>query len=163
MPDNKEIHIERAKISDLSVIQQMNQKLCAKENTEFDDTIDINFATGAIGTAYFKARIESPDGVALLAKSGGEIVGYLVGGIVTPESYRTIKSLAELENMYVEESMRGKGIGSKLVYMFEKWCTEKKVERIRIIASAENARAIKFYKTQGSFEVCVTLEKKINK
>jgi GNAT superfamily N-acetyltransferase len=154
--------IERASIADLEAIQKLNQELCAKENREFDETIDPNYPFSEKGEEYFKSRIESADGLALLAKEGTVVVGYLVGGMAEPEDYRTVGSIAELENMYVQESMRGKGVGSKLIFQFEDWCRERKVQIVRIVASAANNDAIKFYKTHGSKEVSVTLEKNLS-
>ena len=133
--------------------------MCAKENRDFDPTINPEYSLSEAGAEYFKSRIESSDGFALVVKEGDEYVGYLVGGMAAPEDYRTVKSVAELENMYVQESMRGKGIGGKLVQQFEDWCKEKGVEVIRIVASAENADAIRFYESKGAKPVSLTLEK----
>jgi GNAT superfamily N-acetyltransferase len=69
--------------------------------------------------------------------------------------------LAELENMYVKESLRGHGIGGKLIRQFEDWCKEKGVQRIRVVASAGNNEAIRFYKAHGAQEVSMTLEKEL--
>ncbi|MES2314414.1 MAG: GNAT family N-acetyltransferase [Patescibacteria group bacterium] len=156
------IVFEKASIADLEAIQRLNQELCAKEHNEFDSTINPDYALSEPGVEYFKSRIESSDGCALIAKEGDEYVGYLIGGMAAPEDYRTIKSAAELENMYVKDSMRGKGIGGKLVQQFEDWCKEKGVEVIRVVASAENAAAIKFYEAHGAKPVSLTLEKKID-
>ena len=155
------IVIDRAGISDLEAIQKLNQELCAKENRDFDETINPEFPFSKNGEEYFRTRIESPDGLALIAKEGQEAIGYLLGGMVAPEDYRTITSVAELENMYVRESSRGKGIGGKLMQKFEDWCKERKVQRIRIVASAGNSEAIRFYKAHGSKEVNLTLEKEL--
>ena len=163
-PNNVEklgVAIEKATIADLEAIQGLNQELCAKENRDFDPTINPDYGLSKAGAEYFSSRIEAADGFALVAKEGDEYVGYLVGGMVAPEDYRTIKSVAELENMYVKDSMRGKGIGGKLVKQFEDWCKEKGVEVIRIVASAENADAIKFYKAHGAKPVSLTLERSL--
>ncbi len=154
--------IEKATLADLDIIQKFNQELCTKENREFDETIDPNYAFSTKGEKYFRARIESSDGLSILAKEGGVPVGYLVGGMVEPEYYRTVRSMAELENMYVQESMRGRGIGGKLVQQFEDWCKEKGVQIIRVVASAQNSDAIKFYKAHGAKEVSVTLERRFD-
>ena len=153
------IAIEKATITDLKDIQFLNQALCKKENIDFDPTINENYAFSKAGEEYFKSRIEAPDGLALIVREGDEAVAYLVGGMVTPEDYRSVKSVAELENMFVREEMRGKGIGGKLIQQFEDWCKERGVEVIRIVASAQNAEAIKFYETHGAKPVSLTLEK----
>jgi ribosomal protein S18 acetylase RimI-like enzyme len=154
--------IEKASIADLEIIQKLNQELCTKENQEFDETIDPDYPFSEKGEEYFRSRIESADGLTLLAKEGAVVVGYLVGGMVEPEDYRTVNSIAELENMYVQESMRGKGVGGKLMSQFEDWCKERKVQIIRVVASAANIDAIKFYETHGSKKVSLTLEKNLD-
>jgi GNAT superfamily N-acetyltransferase len=160
--EQPKVVLEKASIADLETIQKLNQELCSKENREFDKTINPNYPFSEKGEEYFRSRIESADGLALLAKEGSAVVGYLVGGMVEPEDYRTVGSIAELENMYVQESMRGKGVGGKLISQFEDWCKERKVQIIRVVASAANNDAINFYKKHGSEEVSVTLEKKLD-
>ncbi|MEI7777221.1 MAG: GNAT family N-acetyltransferase [bacterium] len=151
--------IKRADISDLQAIQKLNAELCEKENREFDETINPEFPFSKGGEEYFRARIEREDGFVLVIKEGENAVGYLVGGIVEPEDYRSIIKMAELENMYVQENLRGQGLGGKLVDQFESWCKGKGVTRIRVIASAGNSDAIKFYEAHGSKKVSITLEK----
>ena len=154
-----DVSIERAGVADLETIQKLNQELCAKEHTEYDETINPDYPFTEKGEAYFKGRIESEDGFVVLAKDeSGTPVGYLVGGMAHPEDYRTVESFAELENMFVGESARGKGVGGKLVNQFREWCNERNVQIIRIEASAENTEAIEFYKRHGSKVMNVTLE-----
>jgi len=153
--------IESATLDDLLAIQQLNQKLCSKENREFDSFIDPEYPFTQKGEEYFRARIESPDGIAILAKEGGVTVGYLIGGMIESEDYRKVESIAELENMFVDESMRGNGIGGKLISRFEDWCKERKVQVIRVVASAGNDSAIRFYESHGATPSSVTLEKQL--
>lgn len=153
--------IETATIADLETIQKLNQQLCIKENKEFDQSISPDYPFSKSGEEYFKSKIESSDALTILAKEGGVAVGYLIGGMAESEDYRTVKSIAELENMFVDESMRGKGIGGKLVSKFEDWCKERNVQIIRIVASSGNADAIKFYEGHGAKPVSLTLEKEL--
>jgi GNAT superfamily N-acetyltransferase len=153
------ISIETATIADLETIQKFNQELCVKENKEFDILINPDYSFSKRGEEYFRARIESQDGLAILAKEGNVAVGYLIGGMIKSEDYRTVKPIAELENMFVDESMRSKGVGSKLVSRFEDWCRERKVQVIRVVASAANENAIRFYERNGAKPVSLTLEK----
>jgi GNAT superfamily N-acetyltransferase len=162
-PENKlevlSVSIEKATLDDLKDIQSLNQELCTKENVDFDPTIDPQYPFTQKGEEYFRSRIEASDGLSLIVREGNEAVAYLVGGMVMPEDYRSVKTIAELENMYVRETMRGKGIGGKLIQQFEDWCKTNNVERIRIVASAQNNQALKFYEAHGAKPVSVTLEK----
>ena len=89
----------------------------------------------------------------------GKIVGYIVGGITKAENYRKLPKTAELENMLVLKEYRNKGIGKALYESFAKWCKEKKVKIERVLATAQNAKAIKFYKSHGFKEYSVILER----
>ncbi|MDE2188485.1 MAG: GNAT family N-acetyltransferase [Patescibacteria group bacterium] len=153
--------IRTATINDLRIIQELNHELCIKENKEFDSTIDPEYPFSKKGEQYFKFRLESNDSCALIVEDNDQAVGYLVGGLIEPMDYRTITHLAEVENMFIKDSMRSKGIGGDLVSMFEAWCKEKNVQRIRYVASAQNARAISFYKKQGCKETELVLEKEL--
>ena len=75
--------------------------------------------------------------------------------------YRTVTKLAEVENMYIKDDFRSQGIGGKLVVLFEDWCRQRKVQRIRYVASAGNIEAIKFYKKHGCKEVDIGLEREL--
>lgn len=96
------------------------------------------------------AALSDPNSLSLIAYDESTAIGYLVGAVIPPESYRVPFKMAELENMYVEESYRGKGVGRSLVNNFEK---------IKVIASAGNTNAIKFYESKGCSKINVTLEK----
>lgn len=157
----KNITIRKAHLSDLEVIQSLNQELCKKEHNEFDDTIDPNYPFTSKGQTYFSFRLESPDSFSLLVICDEVAVGYLVGGIVETEDYRTPLIVAEVENMYIKPEYRQGGIGSQLLQQFDDWCKKQNVQRIRYIASAANAKAIKFYKANGAEEISVTLEKEL--
>jgi len=154
----KGITIRKATINDLGAIQELNHELCIKEHNEYDSTINPDYPLSKAGEEYFKSKIESSDSLALVAETKGNIVGYFVGSLADSPDYRVVR-LAEAENMYVKESFRSQGIGSGLSLKFEDWCRERKVERIRHIASAGNVEAIKFYKKHGCKEVDIALEK----
>ena len=158
----KNIIIRTAIISDLEAIQKLNQELCVKENREYDRTINIDYPFSKNGEDYFRSRIESADSLALIAEENKNTIGYLVGSIIAPETYRTITRMAEAENMYVKESFRGLGIGSQLNQRFEDWWRKNRAQRIRYVASAGNIEAIKLYKKLGSKEVNITLEKELD-
>ncbi len=157
----KEITIRKAILADLKSIQELNHELCTKENREFDSTIDPNYPFTKKGEDYFELRLTSQDSFALIAEIGAEVVGYLVGALIAPMDYRTVTKLAEVENMYIKDDFRSQGIGGKLVNLFEDWCRQRKVQRIRYVASAGNVEAIKFYKKHDCKEVDIGLEREL--
>lgn len=153
--------IKIATVKDLKDIQKLNLMLFEKEYKEFDNTLDREWPFSDEGESYFKERITHDDGCALVASVDDNIVGYLVGGLLEKKIYRVLPIFAELENMLVIEDCRNKGVGSKLFRAFMDWCKSKEVKRLRIVASAMNARAINFYKKNGLTEYDLIMESDI--
>ncbi|MFA6088226.1 MAG: GNAT family N-acetyltransferase [Candidatus Woesearchaeota archaeon] len=154
-----EIIIQFATIENLKEIQNLNHQLCIKENKEFDATVNKDYPIQTSGENYFKERIKKD--CALVATTDDKIVGYLVGAIIETEEYRNISKLGEAENMFVLEEYRSLGIGKKLFHKFIEWCKSKGAKRIRAVASAQNIKAIEFYKKEGFSDYNITLEKEI--
>ncbi len=145
------IEIRKATIEDLEDIQKLNLQLFKKEYKEYDKTLNLKWTFGKDGTEYFKKRIKDR-----------RVIGYLVGTFHSPEAYRNLNVFAEGENMFILEKYRGKGIGTKLISKFIEWCKEKKAEKIRVIASIQNKKAIELYRKLGFSDYNLILEKEIN-
>jgi len=152
------IKIRYATIADLPVIQKLNSMLFEKEYKEYDKSLDLEWPFGKTGEAYFKSRILGKNSCVLVAEQG-EIIGYLSGGIVNGENYRKIKKFAEIEHTFILKDYQRKGIGTKMSQTFIDWCKKKKVEIIKVSATAQNKEAIDFYKKNGFKEYVVLLEK----
>jgi len=152
------VTIKNATIDDLQKIQALNLRLFEKEYKEYDPLLNLKCTFGKAGTKYYKDRILKDDGCVLIAVVGNEIVGYLCGGIKKAEAYRNLPIVAELENTLVLEKFRSKGIGKQLFDEFIKWCKTKKVGKVRVEASAQNERAIKFYRTNNFKDYTLVLE-----
>lgn len=155
------IKIRKATINDLETIQKLNEKLCLKEFKEFDNTINPKFPLLEQGKSYFLERITKEDGCLFVALENDKVIGYLAGGIIEPESYRILKKIAEAENMFVLEEHRSRGIGSRLLEEFVKWCKSKKINKIKVIISSGNSQSINFHKKNGFSDYNIVLEKKI--
>lgn len=154
-----EVTIEKATSDNLKEIQELNLALFEKEQKEYDPTFNLDWTFGKSGTKYFKESIEDKDACALVAKADGQVVGYLIGWIKKKMgSYRTIKKQAELENMFVFEEFRSQKIGKKLTEQFFKWTKDKSVDNVCVTASAENNKAIEFYRRVGFKDYDHTLE-----
>ncbi len=159
---NMKIIIKSAKIEDLKRAQELNQMLFEKEYTEFDNTLDCTWTFSNAGKKYFSNRITKNDGCLLVALIDNEIVGYLAGGIIeTKKGYRKLPISAELENMFVLEKYRSKGVGSKLYQSFVEWSKSKSVGKLRVVASSRNLAGINFYRKNGFNDYDLTLEKDI--
>lgn len=154
-----EVKVLIATLENLKDIQNLNLLLFKKESSEFDSTLNYSWPFSKDGKKYFKEKIKGKNGCAFLALCDGKIVGYLVGGMNKSENYRNISKMAELENMFVLEEYRNSKIGAKLVQEFLNWCREKKINRMRVVISAQNIKAINFYKKFGFKDYALTLER----
>ncbi|MBT3582482.1 GNAT family N-acetyltransferase [Candidatus Woesearchaeota archaeon] len=150
--------IREAKLTDLQVIKELNLKLFEKEYKDYDKTLNMDWTFSKKGDKYFKDCITKDDCFAIVAIDSDKIIGYLAGSISKPEFYRAVSKLAEMDNMIVLPEYRNKGIGTKLINEFIKWCKKKKVERATVTASYQNKLAINFYKKNNFKEYDTVLE-----
>jgi ribosomal protein S18 acetylase RimI-like enzyme len=155
-----DITIKNATLNDLQKVQELNLKLFEKEYKEYDSLLNLDWTLGKVGTKYYKDRISKDDGCVLIAIVDNKIVGYLCGGLIPKkaEAYRNLPIMAELENTFVLNEFRSKGIGKKLYDEFIKWCKTKGVGKIKVEASAQNELAIKFYRANNFKDYTLVLE-----
>lgn len=150
-----------ATLEDLLEIQKLNSMLFKKEHKEFDSLLDLNWTFSEAGTKYYQDRITKDDGCVLAAVVDGKIVAYLCGGLIKGEEYRILPITAELENTFVLDDFRSKGIGKQLYNDFINWCKTKNVKKVRVEASALNELAIKFYRNNNFKDYSLVLESDI--
>jgi ribosomal protein S18 acetylase RimI-like enzyme len=154
-----EIKIKTATLKDLSKVQELNLKLFEKERKDHDHSLKLNWTFGKLGTKYFTNRISKYDGCVLIAIVDSQVVGYLCGGIAKAHAYREVPTYAEMENTFVLEKYRSRGIGKRLADEFFKWCKNKGVGKVRVEAYAKNERAVGFYRKNQFKEFTLSLEK----
>lgn len=151
------VAIRRAVIDDLEAVLRLDGALFDSDR-QFDPTLDPQWTCSETGLEFFRERITSTDGVCFVADSGGTIQGYLCGAMVEPEDYRTVRRLAELECMYVVPGLRGQRIGERLAQAFLDWSREEGAARVRVVACAANAGAVRFYRRLGFADYDLVLE-----
>jgi len=154
-----EITIKPATLANLEDIIKLNHMLCIEEHREYDNTINSDFSISKEGRKYFKERIKKE--CALIAIYKGGAIGYLVGAIIEPQSYRNPSIIAEVENMYILEPCRNLGIGDMLMDEFEIWAKSKNANFLRVVATVQNTKGINFYRKNGFNDLDLTLEKKL--
>lgn len=153
-----DVIIKTATMDDLQKVQELNLKLFEKEQKEFDSLLNLDWTFGKTGTKYYQDRISKDDGCVFVAIVDDKIVGYLCGGLTKAEDYRILPIVAELENTFVLDEFRSKGIGKQLYDKFIDWCKTKNVGKIRVEASAQNELAIKFYRNNNFKDYTLILE-----
>ncbi len=155
-----EVVIKTATLADLQDVQELNLKLFEKEYKEYDSLLDLNWTFGKAGTKYHRDKISKDDGCILIAVSGNKTIGYLSGGLARVGSFGRSPdiSVAEIENFFILDKFRSKGIGKQLHNKFAEWCKIKNVDKIRLDVPFQNKSAIKFYKNNNFKDYYITLE-----
>lgn len=153
------IIIRRATIEDLQIVQKLNNKLFELEYENFDPALRVGWPYSKKGIEYFTRMLN--DEAVFIALNNNIIVGYLAGSINFHPSCAT-KTLAEIDNMFIEEEYRKSGIGTLLINEFKNYCSNLGIEEMKVTASAKNTNAINFYKKNGFEDFEVTFKTKLN-
>ncbi len=142
-----EARVREAETEDVAKIAELNAALFREDAGRRDPFVDQSWPRRE-GREYFDGLPALESSLCLLAESGGEVVGYLVGYMKEKVSLRPV-AVAELESMYVEEGYRGCGIGAKLANEFLRWAADEGADRVSVTAYSANERAIRFYERLG--------------
>lgn len=151
------IKIRKATNSDLSSIQELNNKLFELDK-KYDDSLKIGWPFEEKGTKYFTDMIN--DEFVYVAEEEYRIIGYLAGRINIKNSC-VIKSQAEIDNMYILDSYRNHGIGTMLINEFKRYCLENNIEELKVTTYQSNENALNFYKTNGFNSHEITLKQQL--
>lgn len=143
------IKIRKAAINDLEDIQRLNQLLFIKEQREYDEKYNINWPYENDGIEYFSKELADSDRIVFLARDDNKAIGYLAASSEQSSKYINNMKIAELDNMFVLDDYRGKGIGTQLVKNFKNWAKEISAERLIVTASFGNQSGIDFYHKHG--------------
>ena len=143
-----EILLRRANENDLEIVQQFGYKLLNFERKNWDASLDPSWPFSESGEQKYLEAIKNK--YTLLAIKDSVPVGFLIGKIIdfSSDSARNIKQ-ARLENIFVNEDVRGDGIGIKLIENFCDYCKNVGVSRLDVSVLANNEVAVNFYKRVG--------------
>ncbi|OHD54705.1 MAG: hypothetical protein A2Y33_01640 [Spirochaetes bacterium GWF1_51_8] len=87
------------------------------------------------------------------AGNGTEINGYCVAAIDG-------MGMGEIESLYLEPGLRGKGAGAELLRRGLEWLDKEGVKDIKIIVAAGNEEALAFYEKAGFVPRAYVLKRK---
>lgn len=92
--------------------------------------------------------------------SKGQIIGMAVGKIRIHQHHLPKKS-GVIENLYIREKFRRRGIGKRIVYEIFKYFSEKDIDEISITYPYGNKIATEFWKKMGFHPRLITSGKKL--
>lgn len=95
----------------------------------------------------FKEVLKSPANYILVVEEDGKLIGFAT--LSVRRLVRYPRPIAELDELYVVETFRGKGIGKQLIAKIEEIAKEKNCYRVYIGSANRFETAHKFYQTLG--------------
>ncbi len=115
------------------------------------------------GFRRFLSRIAASraDVIVLVADSGGEIVGFLIGMVRerTPVFVRSRHGY--ITDIYVDPGFRRRGVGRKLVEAAEEWFISQGLDHVRLQVSAANESGLAFWRSVGFGDYFLELWKEV--
>ncbi|MGW8376988.1 GNAT family N-acetyltransferase [Streptomyces sp. ODS28] len=94
------------------------------------------------GEEQWRARLELPGAYNVLALLDGRPVGVVRG---VPDG----RGGAELRSLYAAPSVRGRGVGDRLMEAVESWALREGIGELRLAVLPDNARAQALYRRRG--------------
>lgn len=153
------MRIKKATIQDIEAILSLNIDLFRFEQA-FTDTYSLDWTYSPIGREYFIRRLSHDNGIVFIAEHDGKPIGYICGYIFLSHA-RNQPLMAEIDNMFVMDHFRQKGIGTLLMDIFLSEVQKRGVRRVKVTALHDNGHAHEFYKKQGFTHHEVVFEKEI--
>lgn len=100
-----------------------------------------------------------PGTTVLVAEDGGAVVGVVTVHLF--QALHTEEPNAWLTAVVVDESARGKGVGSALVARAEDWAREQGASRLSLTSALRRKEAHEFYKTRSYEHTGVRMTKEL--
>ncbi len=135
--------IRKAELEDVEQLDMMFAKLL-----EIDKIYDDNLKSGLTMQGFFSKRIMDEDVIAFVAFDNDNIIGYVFGYIQKDNKVK-VELEAYIESIYIEESKRKTGIGTKLIEQFELEAQNRGVKYIFIDNKVNNLVAHNLYSKLG--------------
>lgn len=109
---------------------------------------------------WYRKVIKDKNSITLVCENNGEICGFCFGKINT-HATPTLKTIADIDDIFVDEKYRKKGIATLLYKEFEKIAKQNGAYQVRLWLWVFNKEAEAFYHKMGMSEQRVIMEKNI--
>ncbi|MEV8371421.1 GNAT family N-acetyltransferase [Kribbella sp. NPDC056861] len=149
------MHVRPATSVDLDGLVASTAALFAEDGAARDSLRNADWPA-AHGLEWCTDLLADPQALVLVAVSGDEVAGHLVGSFSEPSDMWT-GSRAELVSMYVRGELRGQGVGGQLVDAFVEWAKSRGAAQLHVTAYATNEAALRLYASRGFAARSITL------
>jgi len=159
----EEIIIRRAEQKDLNDILRLTAELYRHERERYGHDWNLEWVY-AKGGAVIKEAIAAADGVdyVVVAEFDRQVFAFLRGSLYEEDRMLWKKGKgAELWDIYIEEGLRNRNVGQKMMKMFLEWCRSKNVDYVLVNVAAKNSGAMKFYEKSGFASNQIIMENKL--
>jgi ribosomal protein S18 acetylase RimI-like enzyme len=134
-----EVRLDVATIEDEDVLAELMREFYAHEGLDYErartrDAFRTLVADPALGRVW-------------LFRVGGEVVGYTA--VTVCFSLEFAGRYALVDELYVREGWRGRGIGARALELVAEACRELGVAAMRLEVDVENTRAMALYRRLG--------------
>lgn len=112
---------------------------------------------------FFEDLLRDPNTFAWVAKRDEMALGYVIALKQNrgENAFRFEQQVVHIDQLAVNETVRGQGIGSELVEHVLRWASQQKITRITIDHWARNTSAAKLYERMGFTNYMFRMEKSL--
>ena len=138
--------IRKARKEDMKAVQDLRYNL-----SKYEKDIGLNIAVPEWGYTEVGERDYNyflNKQFIFVAEENEKIVGFITGEILSKKEWYTVQ-LGTINNLYVLEEYRHKGIGKQLMQTMMNSFKEKGIETFELYAFSNNVDALKFYEKLG--------------
>lgn len=140
------MNIRKARKEDMKAVQDLRYKL-----SKYEKEIGLNIAVPEwgyteVGETDYNYFLNKQ--FIYVAEEDEKIVGFITGEILPKKEWYTVQ-LGTINNLYVLEDYRHKGIGKQLMQTMINSFKEKGIETFELYAFSNNVDALKFYEKLG--------------
>lgn len=139
METERKIEFIKASIAEIPLLSKMIEKLYISENTVYREA-DVNNALNELLSS-------DANGGAWLIHSEGKIAGYMIIGNAFSVEFGG--KTAFIDELYIIDSYRGKGIGREALEFAEVYTGTKGYKYLRLEVELSNTNAQKIYRANG--------------
>lgn len=108
---------------------------------------------------YTKDQLKDKNVKMLVAEDNGKIIGRIVGVIIKAPSYITPKKIGNIDDTFIKENYRQKGIGEKLLKELLKWFKDKNIKHIELSVDARNKIGVNAWRKFGFYDYIIEMRK----
>ena len=157
------LYIETDKPQIVALMNEFQSYLLSIDST---DMLAYRAESADFFTNKLLDQVKRKNGAVYVAEDNGNVVGF-IGGFIenrTEEDEMELKnkSVGMINEFFVTDSVRGKGVGSNLLKTLEDYFTQQQCAVVKLGAFADNNLARKFYSKNGYKDWSIFQFKKLN-